>query len=1042
MIERIVGWAVRRRLWVLVATLLGVVAGGYYLTQLRFDALPDVTGKQVTVLTRAPGFTPVEVEQLVTRPVEVALSGLPELETQRSISRYGISSVTATFEEDADLYRARQLVAEALAGLGDGLPEGVEAPAVGPITGGLGEIYQFSLSSPDRTTAELLELAELRIAPLLRGVDGVVEVNTWGGQRRTYDVVGHPQRMAARGVRLDELKQAVAQATGYAAGAFLPSGEGRTLLRGMARPQSPADLAEGVVRREPDGTVIRIGDVADVREGAAPRLGAATRNGRGETVYVMVQMLLGANALEVVGDVKARMPEVRAALPDDVRVDIAYDRSELVMATLETVGKNLLEGGLLVILVLFAMLGSLRAGLIVASIIPLSMLGATVGMVLLEVPGNLMSLGALDFGLLVDGGVVMVEAVFHALHRLGRDAEEGTFKARVADVTQQVARPVFYSVLIILLVYVPILSLSGVEGKMFRPMALTVVFALSTSLMLSLTYVPAMASYTLRPKDVPERDPWIVRQAIALYRPALRFTAHHPPLVLAFALGLIGVGGVLFSQVGTAFVPQLQEGDLVIQTTREPDISVASAVDQAQELERALVDHVPEVTQVASRIGSPAVATDIMGIEQADVFVDLKPRDQWREGMDYAALIEHIQAVLDEHAAGGDPSFTQPIQMRFNELLGGEVSDVALSIFGEDLDQLRVLAERAKTHLVKVDGAVDVRISSPPSVSLVEVRPRPLAGAQQAFSAEEVLDVIRGIESGIDVGATYEGRLRIPLRVRMGQPPEAPSLESFAVPASRMTTLPLSRIAEVVRLESPALVSHDEAQRRIVIGFNVRGADLGTVVEDAKQAMQEVELPRGYRLRWGGRYENLQSAQQRLALVIPAVLLLIIAILVGVFQSLRPALIIFLNVPFAAVGGIVALSARGLPLSISAAIGFIALSGIATLNGVVLMSRIQSHQAQYDDPVRAAVVGGLERMRPVLMTALVAALGFVPMTIATGIGAEVQRPLATVVVGGLLTSTILTLLILPSLYPWLSGRAGSAEARRRSTDAAFDEVEA
>ncbi len=845
------------------------------------------------------------------------------------------------------------------------------------------------------------------MAPLLRAAPGIVEVNTWGGEQRTLDVIGNPTRMARHHVTLMDLQHAVQRATGNAPGATLGAGDRGVLLRGLAWPESPADLSGGIVRRDGD-SVVRIGDVATVAVGARPRLGAATTDGRGETVYVMVQMRIGANALEVLDGVHARLPAVRDVLPEDVIIHEVYDRGDLVMATLHTVGKNLLEGGLLVIAVLFIMLGSFRAGLLVASVIPLSMLAAAVGMVAFDVPGNLMSLGALDFGLLVDGAVVMVEAVFHG-------AQHTSVRHELRGATRSMARPVFYSVLIIVLVYVPILSLDGVEGTMFRPMAITVVLALLGALVLSLTYVPAMARAVLRDRDVPKRDPWPVRMAERAYVPVLSAAQRRPLIVMISAGALLAIGVFLFARSGTAFVPQLDEGDLVVQTTRSPDIRIEAAVRDAGEMERAL-SHIPEITQVASRIGSPAVATDIMGLEQADVFVRLKPRDEWRAGLTKNQLIAEIDAAIDS----GEPAFTQPIQMRFNELLGGSVSDVTLSIYGEDLTELRTLAEAAKAAMTGIDGSTDVRVYSPPDVPMLEVRPDPFAAALHGFSSDDVLAYVQSLRTGIDSGATYDGPVRIPVRVRMGGIEDAFTLAHAPVPTPSGSLIDLGRLGEVRSVETPSLVNRHEAQRRIVVGFNVRGRDLGSVVADAERAVTgSLEIPAGYRLVWGGQYETFERAKARLAIVIPVVMVLIVAILFWLFRAVRPTLIIFLNVPFAAVGGMIALALRGLPVSISAAVGFIALSGIAVLNGVVLMSRLQQAEAEGLSPREAAHTAAHSRMRPVLMTAMVAALGFVPMMLATGVGAEVQRPLATVVVGGLLTSTILTLVIVPAIYTWL-----------------------
>lgn len=1031
MIEALVGWSVRHR--VLVVSLVGLLAaaGLFIGSRVPLDALPDVTGRQVIVLTEAPGLTPEEVELRVTRPVELALGGLPNLATQRSISRYGISSVTAIFREDTDVLRARQLVQERLATVRDHLPEGVSAPELGPLTGGLGEIYQFTLRSPARTPAQLLELVELQIAPRLRSAPGIVEVNTWGGARRTLEVVGVPERMTRHRVTLSDLTQAVERARGQAPGGVLPAGEGGVLLRGVALPTSPADLAAAVVRNTEGVGVVRVGDVADVREGALPRIGAATANGGGEVVYVMCQMLLDANALEVLEGLHQRMAEVRSLLPRDVVIEEVYDRSDLVRATLRTVFKNLAEGGLLVVVVLFAMLGSFRAGLLVALVIPLSMLGALVGMVLLEVPGNLMSLGALDFGLLVDGAVVMVEAAYHRVQE--RSGE--SMKDAAAVSASSMGRPVFYSVLIILLVYLPILALGGVEGRMFRPMALTVVMALFTALVLSLSFVPAAMQLFLRERDVPAREPWLVRGAARLYRPLLARSIKHPAVVAVVAALLLGGGFLLFGRAGSSFIPQLDEGDLVVQTVRRPDLRVESAVEDATRMEAEILRRVPEVRRVASRIGSPAVATDIMGLEQSDVFIGLAPREQWRPGLSRDELIRQVDAAIQASSPADEVAFTQPIQMRFNELVGGEVTDVAVSIYGAELGELRRLAERMAALLSGIPGAEDVRITAPPAVQLLEVRPEPLAASRLGLVPSELLEHVTAVRMGLDAGATYDGALQVPLRVRYAADATALRFEALPVVTGSGTLVPLADVAHVRRTSGPSLVNHHETERRLVVGFNVRGRDLGSVVQDAQaEVAQRFAVPTGYRLAWGGQWESYQSARARLRLVIPGVLGAIFALLLLLFRSLRAALIILLNVPFAAVGGIVVLTLRDLPISISAAIGFIALSGIAVLNGVVLMTGILRREHAGATPADAAREAARERMRPVLMTASVAALGFLPMTLATGVGAEVQRPLATVVVGGLVSSTFLTLVILPSVYPWLARRRrGTPSEAERAT---------
>ena len=1038
-IARLVRGSVTHRVMVLLVTLLLVVGSSLMAMRLKLDALPDVTNNQVLVLTGAPGLSPEEVERLVTRPIETALGGMPRLVELRSISRYGISAVTAVFEDDSPPHLARQITAERLATVV--LPPEVETPALGPLTGGLGEVFHFSITSSQRTLSELLELSTLRISPRLRMVPGIVEVNTWGGSERRLEVRADPLKLASRKLSLQQLAQGLADSIGATAGASVPSGSGQALLRAVFRPHRPEELSALLLpsvtngmEHASDGVPHRlvVGDLAQVTEGEAPRLGAATQDGHGEVVYLMAQMLRGENALEVLRGIHERMTELEKTLPPDVKVQVIYDRSVLVHATLRTVGKNLLEGGLLVATVLLLMLGSWRAGLLVALVIPLSMLGAAVAMVLVGVPGNLMSLGAVDFGLLVDGAVVMVEHLFHHPGQAPSDGTAGSLSS-ISRRASEVAKPVLFSVLIILLVYLPVLLLDGVEGKMFRPMAVTVVCALFTSLILSLLFIPAGAALLLRPKDLEEvRPPLLVRVMERLYRPVLDVALRHSLLVGVLATVLLGAGVTALWKSGSEFLPQLDEGDLVIQTTRSADISLEQAVKQAGRVEQVL-RQLPEVRHVVSRVGSPAVATDIMGLEQADVFVGLRPRSEWRSGLSRDGLIHEMERLLDEKAPGGEPSFTQPIQMRFNEILAGAVTDVVVSVYGEDLHQIEQLAHAVAKACAAEPGAEDVRVLAPPAVPLVEVRPRPIEAAQAGLTPKDILSAVQAVRSGLVVGTSYDGPVRLPVVLRLGESvPDAVGLSALLLPLADGTSVPLGRVSDISFTPTPTLIQRHNGQRRLMVGFNVRGVDLGSLLHRAEaRVIKQVKLPPGYRLTWGGQYETFEAARARLGVLIPAVLLIIIVALWRLFGSLRKALILFLAVPFAGTGGMILLWARGMPVSISAAIGFIALSGIAVLNGVVLMVRLLDLERQGLTPRQAAAEAAKTRMRPVMVTALVAALGFVPMAMAQGVGAEVQRPLATVVVGGLCTSTALTLLILPSLYPSLSALMDALSRKRK-----------
>ncbi|MBX7100301.1 MAG: CusA/CzcA family heavy metal efflux RND transporter [Myxococcaceae bacterium] len=1019
MIDRLAQASVDRRGLVLAVTAAATVAAVVVGLDLRLDALPDLTNNQVLVLTRAQALTPEEVERLVTRPLELSLAGAPGLVEVRSLSRYGISSITAIFQDDVDAYRARQLVSERLASAA--LPAGVERPELGPLSGGLGEIFHLTLSSTERPLTELHELGRYRVAPLLKTVPGVVEVNAWGGAQRVLWVNASPATLASRGVTLEALQGALQRSIGATAGGALPQGDGQVLVRAVARPPTAAELEAYRVR-----PALRLGELARVEEGQALRLGAATAEGRGETLYLMVQMLRDANALEVMRGLTAQMDAVRAALPSDVEVHVVYDRAALVRGTLRTVGKNLAEGGLLVMLVLMVFLGNLRAGLLVASVIPLSMAFATAGMRLLGIPGNLMSLGALDFGLLVDGAVVLVEGVFHLVaHRPAPDRPD--LRAQVREVAGSSARPIFFAVMVILLVYLPVLSLTGVDGKLFRPMAMTVVLALSAALLLTFTYLPAAASLWLRARDVPHRAPLVVRFLERRFPPVARALAGRPRAVAVGAvLALLG-GGAALRSLGVEFTPTLDEGDLVVQTTRRADISLDDAVAEAGALESLLRTQVPEVRSVVSRIGSPAVATDIMGFEQADVFVGLAPRAQWRPGLTREALMREVELLLQARDPGANASLTQPIQMRFNELLGGAVTDMVVSLTGESLDDLARTADAVARAIEGANGVSDVKVLAPPAVPVLTVRPRPLDASQAGLDPGAVLQAVQALKVGLPLGVAYDGQVPIPLALRLEAPPDAALLDGLSLPTDEGRLVPLRRVADVERALAPSLISHRNGARRLLVGFNVRGADLQTAVDAATARVQaQVTVPAGVALAWGGQLESLRAATARLAVVVPLVLLAIAAVLVLAFRSLRTATIIFLHVPFSGVGGALALVLRGLPLSLPAVIGFIALSGVAVMNGVVLLTRVKEREGSGQRSGEAALGAVLERARPVLMTATVAALGFLPMMLAQGPGSEVQRPLATVVVGGLITSTALTLLVLPSLYPLLAARKGTS----------------
>lgn len=1021
-IARLVGWAAHYRGWTLVVWILFLIAAAVMSRNLKLDALPDPTNNQVLVLTRAPGLTPEEVELRITLPIETAVGGVPGLAEHRSSSRYGLSAITLIFGDDVDPYLARQLVHERLQGVHSMLPSGSEAPEMGPMTGGLGEVFHFTLSASSRTTAELFELATWRVAPLLRSLEGVVEVNTWGGERRAFVVTADVARLAARGLTLDTLRSGMERALGTVAGASLSTGEGQALLRGVYLPRDTATLAGTIVAQDKYGGLVRLADVATLSEGALPRLGAAITQGQGETVYVMVQMLTGANAYELTERIRAALPLVQRALPEDVRVDVVYDRAALVSATLHTVAKNLLEGGLLVILVLLVLLGSLRAGLLVAATIPVAMLGATAAMSHFGIPGNLMSLGALDFGLLVDGAVVMVENAMHAVmhDKTVAHLDSRAWHARMRHIMMGLAGPVFSGVLIIMLVYVPVLSMTGVDGKLFRPMALTVVFALLTAILFTVTLVPAVLAWILPANRLPKQEPRVMRWIAPRYSKLLAYVAERQRSVAAISLGVLCIGIALFMVAGRELVPQLDEGDLVIQTTRAADIQLETAVNVGMNMEKNLREQFPEIARIVSRIGSPAVATDTMGLDQADVFVRLHDVATWRPQFDghKDALVDAMREYLEGTYPEVETSFTQPIQMRFNELLGGAPTDVVVSIYGDDLKMLWKMAVQVRDTISKIHGVSDPRVLAPAEVPLIDVEPMSGAAGQMQISVAEVLQTVQSLKLGIPVGHTYDGIVPIPILLKSSSTQTASGIGQSLIASPSGALIPLAAVANIDERTTPSVVLHDGGARRLLVGFNVVGADLAGVVANASNAVEKsLQVPHGYRVEWGGQVTQLNEASARLRWVIPAVLAGIAAVLFITFRNVRIVFTILTHVPFACVGGIVFLALRGMPVSMSAAIGFIALSGIAVMNGVVLMAQVRRNQAGGMSARDAALAAARSRMPAVLMTALVAALGFVPMMLAHGVGAEVQRPLATVVVGGLLTSTLLTLFILPTLFP-------------------------
>lgn len=1036
MIERLISFSIRNRSLVILAVLLLGAVGLRAAQQLPMDAVPDVTNVQVQVLTTAPALGPLEVEKFVTFPVETVMSGLPGLAEIRSLSKFGLSSVTIVFEEGTDIYFARQLVAERLAEAREAIPDGYGSPAMGPISTGLGEIYQFTVrgepmcasQEPDSddcyTPMELRTVLDWYVAYQLRSVPGVVEMNTFGGEVKTYEVQLDPARLTALDIPLSDVFAAIERNNANAGGAYIQQSGEQLLIRGEGLVASLDDIRQIVVANRHEGTPITVGDLGAVANAPMVRQGAATIGGKGETVIGIAMMLMGANAREVARDVEAKLEEIGPTLPRGVTIETFYDRTDLVNRTIRTVAINLIEGGVLVVVVLLLLLGNVRGGLLVASVIPLSMLGAFIAMRASGLSGNLMSLGAIDFGLIVDGSVVIVENVVRVLSE--RRPSSHKVQDTVRSAALEVARPVAFAVIIIIIVYFPVLSLRGVEGKMFQPMALTVVFALAVSLVLALTWVPALCTFVFR-NGVVEHETWLLRRIRSWYAPMLKRSLERPKRTFALATALFALSVAVVPFMGTEFVPTLDEGAIAMHAIRLPSVSLEESVRATTRVERVLLDRfADEIETVVSKTGRPEVATDPMGVELSDVIIMLTPVSSWSAADSKQDLIEAIEEALHEEVPGQRFSFSQPIEMRMNELISGVRSDVAINIYGEDLAELKKAGDALVRILGAVPGAADVKAEQSAGLPVLRVQVDRDRIARYGINVSDVLDAVAAM-GGRSVGEVFEGQRRFALKVRYREDARSSieAIRQIPIAAPSGALIPLGQLADLSVEEGPAQINRDRIQRRLSVEANVRGRDLGGFVSEAQEEIERSGvLPAGYFLEWGGQFKNLREATERLVVAVPIALLLIFILLHLTYGSIKPALIVYLNVPFAATGGIFALLARGMPFSISAGVGFIALFGIAVLNGVVLVSHVLQLQDEGAPAGEAVERGALTRLRPVLMTAAVAAFGFVPMALSTSAGAEVQRPLATVVIGGLVTATLLTLLVVPAVYSWFAKNRG------------------
>ena len=1032
----LIALSIRYRVLVLLVAGLLLAAGLYDARRLPIDAVPDVTPNQVMVMTRAPGLAPLDIERLVTAPIERVMSGLPRLKRIRSVSKYGLSVVYVQFADDYDLNLARDQVFQRLGEARERIPRGFGTPEMGPITTGLGEIYQFQVRGPGRSLMDLRAILDWDVAPKLRLVPGVVEVNVNGGELKTYEVRVRADQLIRYRIGIDQLLRALEANNGARGGAALERNGEQQLIRGEALIETVADIAGIVLAASETGTPVTVGDVAEVMVAPQVRLGAVTRDGRGEIVIGTVMMLIGENAGRVVERVKATLDRLAPSLPAGVTIDAFYDRTELVQRTIATVVRNLTEGAALVVAVLLLTLGNLRGGLLVASVIPLAMVAALAFLYHAGLSGNLMSLGAIDFGLIVDGAVVIVENI---MTRRGRPAGAAgaAGPAGIAAAAHEVARPVVFGVLIIIVVYLPVLALEGVAGRMFRPMAFTVIFALCAALVLAVTLMPALASLLLD-RSLPRRDPWLVRLLRRAYRPALGGAMAAPALTLGAALVLLAVSGLIAARMGAEFIPRLDEGSLTVTSLRLPGVALPTSVANTTLIERVL-KHFPEVVTAVSVTGSAEIPVDPMGLEETDTLVTLKPRAEWRTAHDHDGLIAKIDAALAENVPGTAFSYLQPIAMRMQDLLVGVHSDVAVSIYGDDLEVLKRTAAEVERALGRVPGAADVRTEQIAGLPSLRIKVDRAAIARHGINAEQVLELVETM-GGRVVGEVIDGPRRYALQVRLHPDDRADvaRIRALLLRDPRGRLVPLGQLADITLEAGAAEITHERLQRRIAVEVNVRGRDLTGFVADAQRAVaQSVRLPAGSSIEWGGQLENLLEATARLAIVVPVALCLIFALLFTAFNAFGLALLVFVNVPIATSGGVLALWLSGQNFSISAAIGFIALFGVAVLNGVVLVSSIEARRRAGAELATAVREGALARMRPVLITALVASLGFLPMALSAGAGAEVQRPLATVVIGGLISSTLLTLLVLPAVYGWFLRLGGTgAPVPARSAPAA------
>ncbi len=1019
MLKSIITFSIRQKYVALALVVLMAVAGYFSLMQLPINSLPDVTPVQVLVITKAGRFSPFDVEKLVSYPIETAMNGLPDVAQVRSISQFGLSAVTVEFDEGTDIYFARQMVSQRLQSIADELPPDVSSPQLGPISTALGEIYQYVVMGENYSLTELREIQDWLIAPQLKVVSGVTEINSFGGFVKQYDVVIQPGKLRTFGISLSEVLDAIANNNSVSGGNFIEHNDEQYIIRGFGQINTIKDI-ENIIVKNVENKPVFIRDIAQVEIGTQIRQGGVTQDGKGEVVTGIVMMLRGGNGREVISDIEEKIETINASLPEGVEIEKFYDQSDLISRTTTTLLTNLTEGGMLVIVILLLMLGEISGALIVAMVIPLSMLFAFIGMREFGLAANLMSLGAIDFGMVVDGSVVMVENI---VHRLQTDKSADKSKV-IKKAARQVARPIFFGVLIILMVYVPVMTFRGMEGIMYRPMAITVATAVFGSLLLALIFVPAISSIIFR-KGVKVRQNKLINWLRPRYSRSLEKYLEHRWLVISVALAIFSFSIFLLLRMGTEFLPELDEGSILVEQVRMPSVTLDQSIENANWLAGRLVQNIPEIETVVPKTGRSDLANDWMGVHQTDVWVVLKPKKEWRRGITKEDIIAQIEPYLQTEP-GLSYNFTQPIAMRVDELTSGVKSDLAVKIYGEDLDVLAQVGENITALLPSLPGTDNFYVEQTVGQPYLTIDINREAVASFGLNVNDVQTVIEaGIGGGI-AGVLYEGQRSFEIFVRYPEDVrnELYKIQEVPVHLPGGDFVPLKRVADIQLQEGPREIQRENGWRRLIVAINIKDIDLGSYVSNLeKKIREEAEIPSGYFIEYGGAFENQRRAMRHLLLVVPLSIFIIIGLLYLNFGKMKYAILILLNLPFALSGGIFLLWLRGMYLSVSASIGFVALFGVAVLNGIVLIDHINEIRKEGDMDLKKAILdGSADRLRPVLMTALVASLGFIPMAFNTGPGSEVQRPLATVVIGGLITSTLLTLMVLPNIYYWMEGR--------------------